>query len=378
MTGWQFEVLILSRSILLIIDGLPGGGAEKVVLTLAEGLVNAGHRVAIFSLRNVCEYPLPAGVEYQVIADRCRRPWRKLTELRRRAALLDKAIRHYQTQQGECDLVLSNLHKTDRIVSRCRSIAGAKTWYCLHGVFSASYLGGKTGFSRWLKRWKIRRVYQGRQVIGVSQYVVDDLVNRIGVTPRVAKVIANPFDFRKIHQLAEAPCALAGTDYLLHVGRFHPAKRHDRLLEAYALSGIQAPLVLLGQGDDGAQQRLRQLAESLAISERVQFAGFQANPYPWIKHARLLIVSSDSEGFGNVLIEALCCNTPVVSTRCPGGPASILTGELSRGLAELNAKSLGKKIEEIYHNPPPAQATRLESYSLPVICQQYLQLADKR
>lgn len=366
----------MSRSVLLIIDGLPGGGAEKVVLTLAEGLADAGHQVAIFSLRKVCEYPLPTGVEYRVIEDRCRRPWRKLTELHRRATQLERAIRLHESQHGAFDLIISNLHKTDRIVSRCRAATVAKTWYCLHGVFSASYLAGKTGFSLWLKRWKIRRVYQGRQLVGVSQYVVDDLVNRVGVTPRRARIIANPFDFQQIRQLAAAPCELAGSDYLLHVGRFHQAKRHDRLLEAYALSGIQAPLVMLGQGRPEVEARLRQLAKKLGISERVRFEGFQSNPYPWIKHARLLVVSSDSEGFGNVLIEALCCNTPVVSTRCPGGPASILTGDLARGLTDLNATSLAEKMQEIYLNPPDLQAINLEIYSLPVICQQYLQLAE--
>ncbi|WP_177203347.1 glycosyltransferase [Izhakiella capsodis] len=366
----------MSRSVLLIIDGLPGGGAEKVVLTLAEGLVNAGHRVAIFSLRDVCEYPLPTGVDHQVIEDSCRRPWRKLTELRRRATRLEQSVRRYESQHGTFDLIISNLHKTDRIVSRCRAIPINKTWYCLHGVFSASYLAGKTGLSLWLKRWKIRQTYQGRQIIGVSQYVVDDLVQCLGVMPRHTRVIANPFDFQHIHQLASAPCELAGSDYLLHVGRFHQTKRHDRLLEAYALSGIQAPLVLLGKGSQDAEERLRQLTKTLGISERVRFEGFQSNPYPWIKHARQLVVSSDSEGFGNVLIEALSCNTPVVSTRCPGGPASILTGDLARGLADLSAQSLAEKMQEIYFNPPDLAAINLEIYSLPVICQKYLQLAE--
>ena len=87
------------------------------------------------------------------------------------------------------------------------------------------------------------------------------------------------------------------------------------------------------------------------IAERVRFEGFQRNPYPRIRHSRLLVVSSDSEGFGNVLVEALSCGTAVVSTRCPGGPVSILTGELSRGLAEMNATSLAEKCEKFIQLP---------------------------
>lgn len=366
----------MSRRILMIIDGLPGGGAEKVVLTLAQGLMAQGHRVSLFSLRNVCDYPMPAGIDYQVIRDTNRRPWRKLTELHRRARLLDVAIRRSEAEQGAYDLVVSHLHKTDRIVCRCRSLDVRKTWYCLHGVFSASYLANKTGFSRWVKCLKIRRVYQHRQIISVSQYVLDDLIAAVGLTPSRSQVIFNPFDFNHIHELAEQPCPRAGSDYLLHVGRFHQTKRHDRLLEAYASSGISAPLVLLGQGSPAVEAQLRQLARALNIADRVHFDGFQRNPYPWIRHARQLIVSSDSEGFGNVLIEALSCQTPVVSTRCPGGPVSIMTGDLARGLAEMNATSLGEKMREVYDHPPDLQQLNLSAYSISAICQQYLQLVD--
>ena len=51
--------------ILMIIDGLPGGGAEKTVLTLSKGLVAMGHQVSVFSLRRVCDYEIPEDVDYQ-------------------------------------------------------------------------------------------------------------------------------------------------------------------------------------------------------------------------------------------------------------------------------------------------------------------------
>lgn len=78
--------------ILFVIDGLPGGGAEKVVLTLAEHFLRQGERVSLFSLRDVCDYALPEGLDYQVVSDRSRTPWRKITELSRRARQLDAAI----------------------------------------------------------------------------------------------------------------------------------------------------------------------------------------------------------------------------------------------------------------------------------------------
>ncbi|PLO63531.1 glycosyl transferase, partial [Klebsiella michiganensis] len=155
---------------------------------------------------------------------------------------------------------------------------------------------------------------------------------------------------------------------------FHPGKRHDRLIEAYAQSGIDAPLVLLGQGKPEQEQRLRQLAQQLQVADRVLFKGFQKNPLPWIKGARMLVLSSDSEGFGNVVVEALLLDTPVASTRCPGGVTEILTGELSRGLADLNSPALAQTMQSIYHSPPAIDAAALEKFSVASICQQYRQL----
>lgn len=361
--------------ILFVIDGLPGGGAEKVVLTLAEHLLRQGEQVSLFSLRDVCEYALPEKLDYRVIADNCRSPWRKITELSRRARLLDNAVKEAETA-GKFDLIVSNLHKTDRIVSRSTVLAKRNLWFCLHGVFSASYLGHRTGFSRWLKQQKIKRVYQHRNIITVSDAVGQDLAAQCGVTPAQLKTIYNPFDIAAIRASAESPCDMAGQDYLIHVGRFHPAKRHDRLLDAYAKSGITAPLLLLGQGKPEQEAALRERAKQLGVGERLIFKGFQTNPWTWIKHARMLVVSSDSEGFGNVVVEALLLGTPVVSTRCPGGIAEILTGEFTRGLSDLNSDALAQTMQSIYDNPPVIDAQRLDKFSVETICNQYRQLSS--
>lgn len=366
----------MSKRILMIIDGLPGGGAEKVVLTLSKGLIERGHRVSLFSLRSVCEYSLPPGLDYHVIQDKCKKPWRKLTELHRRAVQLDKQITLAEQSGGPYDLIVSHLHKTDRIVRRCPHLNPERTWYCLHGVFSASYLARRKGFSLWLKKIKTRNIYQQRNIIGVSQYVVNDLKQAFNVKPKREKVIYNPFDFAAIDSLSLEPCSLEGQEYVIHVGRFHPTKRHDRLLRAYAQSGLKVPLVLIGQGRPEITTAIKALVAELNISDRVIFKGFVDNPYPYIRHARLLIVSSDSEGFGNVLVEALICHTPVVSTKCPGGPVSILTGELSRGLAELNDDSLAAAIKEVYLHPPEMSTPDVNAYSIEAICKQYLDLIE--
>jgi glycosyltransferase involved in cell wall biosynthesis len=360
----------------MIIDGLPGGGAEKTVLTLSKGLVGMGHQVSVFSLRRVCDYEIPEGVDYQVILDTCKKPWRKLTELTRRAALLDSAVQEAQ-KKGNFDLIFSHLHKTDRIVAHTKYIPREKLWYCVHGMFSFSYLQHRHGFSRWLKRKKIQSVYQNSNVVAVSQAVLNDIRSGFGITLSKGTVIHNPFDIDGIHLRAKEPCEMAGQDYLIHVGRFHEHKRHDRLISAYALSGIQAPLVLMGNGSSARIVELKSIASAEGVTDRVIVKAFAPNPYPWIANARMLVLSSDCEGFGNVLVEALICQTPVVSTNCPGGPTEILTGELARGLSGMSAQELADTMLDIYNNPPNIDTTTIESYSIGAICQQYLSLATE-
>ncbi len=206
--------------------------------------------------------------------------------------------------------------------------------------------------------------------------VLEDLKSIFAVTPSRETVIGNPFNISEIKQFALEHVDAPESEFLIHVGRFHETKRHDRLLQAYALSNIPLPLVLLGQGSPERQAILETLAKKLGIHERVIFQGFSPNPYAWISKAKMLIVSSDSEGFGNVIIEAMLCGTPVVSTRCPGGPTSLLQGDLARGLADLNPQSLADKMIEIYNSPPELDDKQLNRFDTHIICQRYLELSQ--
>lgn len=363
--------------ILMIIDGLPGGGAEKTVLTLSSGLTELGHQVTLFSLRKVCDYAIPEGIDFQIVQDTCKKPWRKLTEIPRRARLLDRAIEKAE-RSGKFDVVFSHLHKTDRIVAHSRVLDRDKVWFCVHGMFSFSYLRHRSGLSRWFKHYKIRHTYENRNVVAVYGAVLHDLSEVLAIPLRRKAVIHNPFDIPEIQRLAEAPFEMQGQDYIIHVGRFHEHKRHDRLLRAFALSKIDASLVLMGKGSDAKINQLKQLAAKLGIENKIVFRPFETNPYPWIKGARLLVLSSDCEGFGNVLVESIICQTPPVSTNCPGGPAEILTGPLARGLTALTDESLAKTLAELYASPPVVDRETIASFGINAICQQYIALVDNQ
>ena len=355
--------------VLFVVDGLAGGGAEKTVLRLAREMTGRGHDVAIATLRAERAYPLPDGVTLVEAYDTSPRRLRKIGEVRRRARILDRAL----AGRPAWDLVVSTLFTTDRIVRA--SLLADVAWYRVPNTLSVEQLAATTGFKRRRRLARLKATYDGQNVIAISAGVGRDVVETVGARPARLEVIHNPFDVEEIRSLADEPCRLAGEDFLLSVGRFSRQKRYDRLLGAYARSGYTGRLVIAGTGTGEQVRAVAERARELRIADRVDLVGFKENPYPIMKHARALVLSSDFEGFGNVLVEALVCGTPAVSTRCPHGPEEILTGDLSVGLAELTEESLAEAIDRVALNPPTITDEYIDPFRVRAIAGRYLVLA---
>lgn len=160
-----------------------------------------------------------------------------------------------------------------------------------------------------------------------------------------ARVIGNPFDLATIEQKAAETFSPGefvpqrGKRYLICVGRLEKVKQFDQVIEMFSELAKRFPdldLLILGSGPDNF--RLAELAEYVGTAARVHFLGFIDNPSKYIAHSYLLVVSSQYEGFSNVIVEALVCGTCVLATDCPSGPREILAPDTgpSRG-ASLEA-----------------------------------------
>lgn len=209
--------------------------------------------------------------------------------------------------------------------------------------------------SQWRQTLFARCLYPGKHLVCVSHGVADTLregMRRWGFTPASVSVIVNPCPVKAIREaMSETQPAIPDQPYLVNVARLVPQKDHDLLLRAYAKAAPDEPLVIVGDGP--LRQTLEAQAASLGIAHDVVFVGHQANPYPWMHHARLFVLSSRVEGMGIVLTEALACGTPVVSVDCPGGIREVLKGELEQAIADHDVDSLASKIREALAGPEP-------------------------
>ena len=137
------------------------------------------------------------------------------------------------------------------------------------------------------------------------------------------KNIYNPIDFKLINDklLAQKPLEF---DYVLAVGRLHQQKGFDNLINAFAKSALKnkVKLVILGEGEE--RKNLEKLIIKLDLKSQVLLLGKVDNTFIYMKYAKFFILSSRYEGFGNILLEALACETPVIATACETGTSEII------------------------------------------------------
>ncbi len=182
--------------------------------------------------------------------------------------------------------------------------------------------------ARWLVRQLTARVYGAAdRLLTICHEMERDLTRDLALDPARMRTIYNAVDVSDVQARgaeAASPALLQGSPYLIAVGRLERQKGLDVLLRAFAASQHRDSHRVLLVGRGSLEPQLRALAEELGIGGRVTFADWQDNPWALMRRARLFVLPSRWEGFGNVVVEALASGVPAVVSDCKYGPKEIV------------------------------------------------------
>ena len=227
--------------------------------------------------------------------------------------------------------LLADKDRVNRLAILGRWLAGSKTRLAVRlGTTMSVNLASRGMLERWLQRTSIRHLYPfADRIIVPSEGVAEDLIEHFHVARSQLCVAYSPIVSPQLFELARAPIEhpwfkRGEPPVILGVGELGARKDFATLVRAFALVHARRPCRLLILGRGRQRDRLQALAAELGVADDLDLPGFSANPYPFMANAGVFVLSSRWEGFGIVLVEALACGTPAVSTDCPSGPREIL------------------------------------------------------
>jgi glycosyltransferase involved in cell wall biosynthesis len=318
------------KKILFFLSDFQSGGTEWFALHLARGLASLGYRPAFLVTRDFGELAPLIKHEFEThILDGHGYSLAKIARTIPGAARLIHKVKP--------DVLISGLPILNAAAIVALGLARTRTKLIAveHMRLVPDASGSLKSFVKYIVKKVLTRFVQGRaaRIVCVSQTVWRDIELATGYPRNKTFLIHNPVVPENIEQLAdESPDSILshylseGRPIILSIGRLLPVKDHKTLIEAFARvrKTVDARLILLGEGDE--RPTLESLIQNLGLEKDICLRGSVKNVYPYLKHSRLLVLSSKQEAFGNVIIEALSCGVPVVSTNC-GGPQEILDHE---------------------------------------------------
>ncbi len=298
-----------------------------------------GYDVSLFLVHDVRFYKLDPRIKVQVLdnAPLFLHPLKKLLKL------LPLAKRYAKLCDADISISFMNRPNYINVLSRYFGNK-AKIIVSERGTPSAYYKGLEGAVSKAL----LRLLYpKANKVVANSKGNAQDLKSSFSIEN--VETIYNMFDLDQIQELAKEKVEDVDFDRFtfVSVGRLDENKNQLMQIEAMARSGLDAQLLLIGDGV--MKEQLQARAKKLGIEHRVRFLGKRKNPYKYLARSDVFLLTSKSEGFPNVLVEAMAVGLPVIATDCPSGPAEILgNGKFGMLVALDESEALIEAMRKLY------------------------------
>lgn len=352
---------------------LAGGGAERVVVTLANAFAERGHRVDL--LLSSKHGPFLSDVDPRVSIVGFGKTHTSLT-----IPALTQTLRRSQP-----DLLVSAL-PGPTVAAHCATarmrLSGPSapplcaTVHCFPTVDRERADSLRARLLLQAFRTALRRL---DTVVGVSEAVTESITRFTGGPRQDLHVLPNPIDTSVPDTDAAHPWFDQSPPVLVAAGRLCPQKDYPTFLRSLAALNARRPVraLILGEGADRAA--LETLTRELGIVEQTSFLGFVDHPRRFMKQADVFVLPSLFEPFGNVVVEALACGTPVVAASDSGGPPELLapvTDEYDPFFASGDPSALARTIERTLTTPirAPRLRERASDFAIPHIVDQYATL----
>jgi len=346
--------------IAILLPSLKFGGAERVALNLAGAFKELGIQVDFLLMSYEGEFLAEAMNNFAVVDLQCQKTYQ-----------LPGRLLGY-IAKNRPDVLISNFWK----LHLCSSLVRVLFPFFKLLLWEHSPPSKSVNSPILLYALSSSILYQfATRVIVVSSGVYDDISHWTVGLHSLLTVIYNPIVPPDPYLVERV--ALCSPKHLtvVSVGRLDHPKNPGLLIEAFSLLPTDCQAVLIIVGDGVLRGALERRCQELGISDRVTFLGYSSNPYQVIAASDLLVVSSDREGLPSVIIEALYCGLPIVSTDCGGGVHDILLdGQYGTIVPVKDEKALAKAIENELKNRrlPQIQKVAAERFLPSVIVKQFL------
>ncbi len=330
----------IKPKLLIFINTLQSGGAERVVSLLLEHLRNE-FEIHLALYTNIVDYKIPSEIKLLNLEQPL-----KQNRLLRFLKLPYQAYRVYSyCKKNKIKISVAFLYRPCYINALMKSLWGFKGKVIMcERTHQTTMQQSHSAIYRMFSKFMVMFSYKRADLVLTNSYAMQtDLIENFKIKTPV-KVIYNPIDldFIKTHVNEEPPFKFEkDIFYFINVGGFRKEKNHLLLLQAFfILKNLPCKLLIVGGGilDD----ELKQKVSDFGMNDKIVFCGWDNNPFKYVSRSNCFVLSSDVEGFPNVLIEALACGKAVISTDCSSGPRELLAPATDLHHKAINAFEIGE------------------------------------
>lgn len=337
------------KKALFMVNSLSNGGAERVCINMADELINRNYQVdfIVFHHTNELSYEVNPKIHIYDLKIKDKNKIKKLFHILISVSKVNHIINENESEEAY-SLITSHLPMSN-VLTRFSHIKN-RAIYVFHSSFS--YYKDKSNLPY---KFALHYLYGHKKLVTVSKSVRKEAIEDYGMDGKYIKTIYNPISIELVLSKADEAIDLDGK-YILSVGRFSKEKRQDRMIDIFYQGKFYQEYKLVFCGTGELESEIKDKVLQLNLQDSVIFLGWQDNIYKWMKNASLVVCTSDHEAFPMTLIEAIVCNTRIVSSNCNYGPNEILIGAYAKFLVEPNhiEEYIEKMNQALYSYPNEA------------------------